>query len=177
MNHTLPDGWFNDQDILTYRMLAEQVPDGGTICELGVWMGRSLCSIADIIDRKNLKVVAIDTFEGSPCDIEMQEFAKVNDLQRTFIYNLLALGVELETHKMTTTEAVQFFEDKSFDLVFIDADHSYESVNEDIKNWLPKCKGTIAGHDYNTWEGVTRAVNEHFKKAEFFGAVWYVVLL
>ena len=48
----LPDGWFHDGDIKQYRKLVEQVPDNGTIIELGVWKGRSLCSIADLIKKK-----------------------------------------------------------------------------------------------------------------------------
>jgi hypothetical protein len=47
--------------------------------------------------------------------------------------------------------------------VYIDANHSYESVQQDIASWWPKVrsKGIIGGHDF-TWEhdGVIRAVTE-----------------
>lgn len=41
------------------------------------------------------------------------------------------------------------FTDKSFDLVYIDADHSYQNVSNDITAWLPKVKpnGVLCGHD------------------------------
>ncbi len=37
------------------------------------------------------------------------------------------------------------------DLVFIDGDHSYECVRQDIDSWMPKVRpgGILAGHDYN----------------------------
>lgn len=55
--------------------------------------------------------------------------------------------------------------DETFDLVFIDADHSYRAVRDDIAAWLPKVThgGILAGHDYNyEWPGVIRAVDEAF---------------
>lgn len=42
------------------------------------------------------------------------------------------------------------FEDNSLDLVYIDGNHAYDWVKEDIELWWPKIKkgGVIAGHDY-----------------------------
>jgi predicted O-methyltransferase YrrM len=53
------------------------------------------------------------------------------------------------------------------DLVYIDADHSYESCKEDILLWSPKVKigGIICGHDYTLENpGVIKAVDELFNK-------------
>jgi murein L,D-transpeptidase YafK len=59
-------------------------------------------------------------------------------------------------------------DDNSLDLVFIDADHSYEGCKHDIKAWLPKVKkgGYISGHDYNHPDQgeVKKAVDEMFGK-------------
>ena len=67
---------------------------------------------------------------------------------------------------MTSKEASKMFDDKSLDIVFIDADHRYKSVKEDIELWLPKIRkgGVISGHDYGSkrWPGVERAVKEKF---------------
>jgi hypothetical protein len=46
---TLPEGWFSEKDIETYRNLFESLKDGASVCELGVWKGRSICSVADIV--------------------------------------------------------------------------------------------------------------------------------
>lgn len=57
-------------------------------------------------------------------------------------------------------------EDNSLDIVYIDADHTYEHCLEDIKCWQPKVKkgGILCGHDYGTffWKGVKQAVDESF---------------
>lgn len=65
-------------------------------------------------------------------------------------------------------QAARYFEDEWFDFVFIDANHKYEGVKEDIGLWWPKVKpgGLLLGHDYNGRLdkkgkfGVKRAVDE-----------------
>jgi len=71
--------------------------------------------------------------------------------------------------RMNTEEAHKFIADHSLGFVYIDAQHRYENVRDDIKNWLPKVKkgGVIAGHDYNPWGdpsrgGVAKAVDQRF---------------
>lgn len=67
----------------------------------------------------------------------------------------------------TSLNAAKDIEDGSLDFVFIDGEHSYKSVDEDIKAWTPKVRigGIVSGHDYyvtrtgNT--GVIRAVDEY----------------
>ena len=46
--------------------------------------------------------------------------------------------------------ASEIFEDESLDFVYIDANHAYDFVVEDIKLWFPKLKkgGVFSGHDY-----------------------------
>ncbi len=46
--------------------------------------------------------------------------------------------------------AANHFRDEFFDFVYLDADHSYEGVVNDIEAWYPKLKkgGVLAGHDY-----------------------------
>lgn len=60
--------------------------------------------------------------------------------------------------RQTSKEASKMFQDKSLDFVYIDANHSYNSVKEDMELWWPKVKdgGFLCGHDYmNTKEGNT----------------------
>jgi hypothetical protein len=68
-----------------------------------------------------------------------------------------------------SVEASKRFEDKSLDFVYIDGDHSYKAVMEDIKAWLPKLKprGIMAGDDYirshrgKQYYNVVDAVNDY----------------
>lgn len=72
---------------------------------------------------------------------------------------------------LDSVEAARKFSDGSVDLVFLDADHSYEGVTEDIRAWWPKVRegGWIGGHDFGGWAvveghrkyfGVERAVRD-----------------
>ena len=79
---------------------------------------------------------------------------------------------------MSSLEASNLFDDNVFDLIYIDADHTYESVKNDLNSWYSKLKngGIFAGHDYceyyiestKTKFGVVKAVDEfvHEKKLD-----------
>jgi hypothetical protein len=63
--------------------------------------------------------------------------------------------------KKTSKEASSLVPN-GLDLVFIDGNHDYEFVKEDIELWLPKLRpgGILAGHDYERFSGVKSAVHE-----------------
>ena len=72
-----------------------------------------------------------------------------------------------------SNEVYKQFDDHYFDLVYLDANHSYESVYEDISLWINKVKhgGYICGHDYvdgyiqnHGQFGVKSAVKDFFKR-------------
>lgn len=67
------------------------------------------------------------------------------------------------------------FENNSIDAIYIDGNHSYEAVMEDIKYWSPKVKqgGLIVGDDYLTFEGVRKAVNDSFSNFNKSGNTWF----
>lgn len=70
--------------------------------------------------------------------------------------------------KKFSNDAISMFADNSIDFLYIDGDHRYEFVKQDLQNYVPKVKlgGIISGHDYG-WggkEGVNRAVDEFFKE-------------
>jgi hypothetical protein len=66
------------------------------------------------------------------------------------------------THiRKPSVEAAKEIEDNSLDAIFVDGDHSYTAVKEDLTAWWPKIRteGTICGDDY--WmPDVARAVHE-----------------
>lgn len=79
--------------------------------------------------------------------------------------------------KMTSEEATTHIEDKSLDFVYIDADHHYEHVKQDILLWAPKLRegGMLAGHDYSETKtvGVKRAVDEIVGEVSLENTVWW----
>jgi hypothetical protein len=52
--------------------------------------------------------------------------------------------------RMDSKEASKLFNDESLDFVYIDANHTYEAVKEDLKCWYDKVRvgGVVMGHDY-----------------------------
>jgi len=56
------------------------------------------------------------------------------------------------------------FEDGSVDFVYIDANHTYPCVKEDIGLWAPKVKvgGLVCGHDYFETKNVRKLVELDF---------------
>jgi hypothetical protein len=49
-----------------------------------------------------------------------------------------------------SVEAARDFENESIDFVFIDGDHEFQAITNDIAEWIKKVKkgGIISGHDY-----------------------------
>ena len=62
---------------------------------------------------------------------------------------ILGLVEVVKPMVMTSRVASSIFKNESVDLVFIDGNHVYEHIREDILLWLPKIKdgGMIFGHD------------------------------
>lgn len=95
---------------------------------------------------------------------EVQDYRYLQTVNRCIPY-----GVRSVVMRMTSEDAAKLFPAGSLDFVYIDANHSYEMVKQDIEMWWPKVRmgGIFAGHDYldgfkNDSEfGVKRAVDEH----------------
>jgi len=64
--------------------------------------------------------------------------------------------------KTDSLNASQKFSDNYFAFVYIDGNHDYDFVLQDLKLWFPKVKnkGLLFGDDYNRPYGVSKAVAE-----------------
>ena len=62
-------------------------------------------------------------------------------------------------------DALSDFEDNSLDFVYLDANHSFQSVINDVCGWLKKVRrgGIISGHDYRRY--VDLDVHQHVVEA------------
>jgi len=131
------------------------------IAEIGVWNSKSTKQIlrgcGDIISQ----YWAVDFWHPSDHpsyrDIITEEWDKLH----FYACRLMYWFPQLHVVRMSSLEAAKIFPKKYFDLVFIDADHTYESVTQDIEAWAPLIKegGLITGHDYNrSHPGVVKAV-------------------
>ena len=107
--------------------------------------------------------------------------AKIKDKEERFKERLsyfMRSGKEkVFLHKETSESYAQKVKDYSLDVVYIDGDHKYASVLNDLDLWYPKLKsgGFLCGHDYNKRPnhkhvGVRQAVDEFldFHNLEIF---------
>jgi predicted O-methyltransferase YrrM len=150
--------------------------------EVGCWLGHSVSYLAQTMRNKpNVKIYAIDLFDDS---YDLKKYDYLEGIRyKLFQKKLIEAKVNdiVIPIKSVSWDGAANFSDESVDFVFIDADHSYESVKKDIEAWLPKIRknGIISGHDYGNGNpsGVKQAVDEKFTNFELKGSCWYSKIL
>jgi len=99
----------------------------------------------------NLKLYLIDSWRS------YGEYVEHHDIEgQTILDNCYKEAKErlapynCEFVRATSMDAVKTFEDKSLDFVFIDANHTFEYVVNDIAEWSKKVRpgGIVSGHDF-----------------------------
>lgn len=135
---------------------------GELAVEIGAYAGQSTELIHD--SRKFQRIISINPFiDGyDPSDIPITEF-KLSDVRFRFYERILKYDNIFHLN-LTSNEASKLFKDNSIDFLYIDGDHQYDCVKNDIITYLTKIKynGIISGHDYTIFAGVKRAVDEVF---------------
>lgn len=139
------------------------------IVEIGCYMGES--TLIFLNSGLTDKIICVDPYSDSLAKAELDHPElgwTMSSVREEFIKRVLLNFPQVELLQTTSVRAARALSDEKFDLVYIDGNHSYESVKEDIAAWLPLVKsgGWIAGHDYNSIEfpGCVRAVDEAFGK-------------
>lgn len=137
--------------------------------ELGVKEGRTTGYL--LTNCSNLKMYAVDLW-SSEAPSSLENYKTWNHLKyfESFLEKVKPYWNRVVILKTSTTQASYCVPDESLDFIFIDAEHSYKSVLEDITNWSPKVKSTgfIIGHDIN-WPTVKQAVDEKFPNRYYKG--------
>lgn len=125
-------------------------------------------------EKRNLKIAEIGAFEGSFAKVILDAFPDCHlslvDLWQTenndFYYSTRSGTVEqayevakkrfahlpnVKMCKGNSSDVSRDFQDESLDIVYIDADHSYQGALKDLVTWFPKVKhgGIISGHDWD----------------------------
>lgn len=163
------DGWMEKDELEQLKLLAE---DSDSIVEIGSWKGRSTKILLEACEGN---VYAVDHWNGSLADLSTLTAAG-RDIYKDFIHNV-GHYPNLIVLRGDSIEMATQFNGNKVDMVFIDAEHTYEGCKADIDAWLPKCKKYICGHDYNLdFPGVVQAVNEKFGKPEICNSIWWVKL-
>ena len=148
------------------------------VVEVGSWKGMSTSVLAKTVADYHGSVFAVDHWMGGE-KTWTSDVAKVVDIYSIFKRNMILLGFWDTIHPlvMDSQTASQIFADGILDLIFIDADHRYESVQKDILAWLPKLKdgGMLCGHDcegyYSQYpEEIKKTIDEHLED-EFISGI------
>jgi hypothetical protein len=157
-------GWFDFEAL--YEKVVREARPGAVLVEVGCWCGRSVAFLGQQAARaaKGLAVYAVEHGRGG-ATVPAPEGGNVAP---QLVANLHRCGLLDHVFPVIapSRRAAGLFADDSVDLVFIDAEHTYESVRDDLQAWWPKVRsgGLLAGHDYG-WPGVARAVEEFFGSA------------
>ena len=112
--------------------------------EIGVWggeFGKILCSTG-------LKLYGVDPYAYEPT---LTVYRKQENMDNAYAVAKETLkDCDYTIIKKHSMEALEDFPDESIDFVYIDGNHMYKFVMEDIVGWTKKVKkgGAICGHDY-----------------------------
>ena len=141
-----------------------------SVCvEVGVWKGE----FSEQILKKDVKSLYLIDPWVSIADFPERWHAVPQD-EMDLIYNNVVSKFSEDTRvkiiKEFSAQAASSFEDNSVDWVYVDGNHSYEFVKEDLNVWWPKISegGAICGDDYMEGKyqtdkldfGVVKAVDE-----------------
>jgi predicted O-methyltransferase YrrM len=156
----IKDGWMSRQEL---QWLAHAAYGHSRIAEIGSWTGRSTRAL---VDNTKGTVLAVDTWLGSKGDLD--DIVAMRGSWWAFgrfHHNLsdAFAGNKLSVMRMDSLKAAKELKDQRFDMIFIDANHTYEAVKGDILAWskLLRTSGMLCGHDFTPqWPGVMQAVEE-----------------
>jgi len=163
-----------------------------TICEIGVRDGGNF---KELIKHGPKLAVAIDCWLDDKIIAHNDMLYTQGELDAQYENFKAEMSDKpfVKIHRGYSFDVAKEYPDEFFDFIYIDADHTYEGVKRDLKDWYPKMKagGVFCGHDYvNKTKklaagylrfGVAQAVDEFVRNNDiktFFTApnsVWGVV--
>jgi predicted O-methyltransferase YrrM len=141
------EAWFDEQSQQVLAGLARSVADvPGLIVEIGAWEGRSTCALANAVHPR--LVHSVDTWHGSPGEISADLAAHRDVFARWQANTTTFTRGNVQAHRMGWREFVPTITDPVA-LVFIDAEHTFVEVRDNIKAMLPLMSsgGVICGDD------------------------------
>lgn len=139
-------------------------------CEIGVHTGTTAVSLLqNLPDIKQYN--AIDPWESyikydgtiykKPGHKKLKNWS---DAMKHFFKITEPFKDKVITYRLQSIEAVENFFDETLDWIFIDANHEYEYIRENLEIWTPKVRkgGIVSGHDYGNkkFPGIKKAVDE-----------------
>jgi hypothetical protein len=165
----------------TAEILSRSVsPTTRLIVEVGSWTGRSTRFLSGL--APGATVVAIDHWEGSAEHKNDPELAPaLPRLYETFLAECWSYRDQIVPVKAKSADGLQCVAEAGLeaDLVYIDADHSFDGVTSDLSAALDLFpRAVVAGDDYD-WDEVRRAVEtvcrDRGLRCESVGSGWRIL--
>lgn len=167
VDNTIP-GYFFIGDYYSLEEIVKQLPNSGTLVEIGTFLGRTAMFWAELLRKHNKKyrIICLDLFENkgeevwknSMISIFAGDIKTVLDLVKnkkdnyTLVKELLAKYPEIELHKFDLYKNTPNELDiKNVTCVFEDAEHTRSGVRQCLNNWYPLLEpnGIYCGHDFS----------------------------
>ena len=130
--------------------------------EVGCYQGSSSCVFSG--EFTEATIYCIDQWKNGYDDNDKSSWVYDMGLVENAFENNIRGRDNIIKQKMSSEEGARVYEDGDLDFVYIDAEHTYEAVKNDLILWKPKIKKGcfIGGHDFNQkdFPGVAEAVKE-----------------
>jgi predicted O-methyltransferase YrrM len=168
------EGWLSDPEAdALYKLARYHSPSANpVVVEIGSWKGKSSSVLAaGLLNKSNPSLFCIDPFgEDENPDYQERYYDPLSNQTNQqpidqFRTNMGRCGVGdiVRAIKGYSFDSIQTWE-RPIDVLFIDANHEYESVLRDFILWSPFVRpgGIVALHDAgDVWPGPTRVASEH----------------
>jgi predicted O-methyltransferase YrrM len=148
--------------------LSQMRPAGVQILEVGSWCGASALAWGEAIDLYfggKGKITCVDAWQpyvdleanSGRADRDMDAALVRGEAFEVFRHNIgfLPAGIDVEIRNGWSGEILPALQPDAYDLVYIDADHTYDAVKSDIENGtrLVRPGGIICGDDLERQAG------------------------
>jgi hypothetical protein len=158
------------------------------VLEVGSWCGASALTWGEAMDLYcgGGRIVCLDAWQPffAP-SVEglaraMDEVLATGEVERVFRDNMrfLPTSVRWEAEKGVSDELLLTLLRASFDIAYLDGDHSYEAVARDIDQSIPllRADGILCGDDFDRehHDGVVCAVLERFGLVSEWHGLWAI---
>lgn len=140
-----------EQKIVLETLAKSVAKPGCRFLEIGSWCGDSTVILGKIAQKYGGHLFCVDGWKGS-VGTELDEIASKVDVFSIFWNRICEEGLEDVVVPIRTRSdiAAEILKENTFDFIFIDGDHRYDSVLQDIKLYVSlvnKDGGILCGHD------------------------------
>jgi hypothetical protein len=162
-NEIISMRYYDDTIVNGLKDLINNLPSNIIMIEIGSYCGEST---EIFLQSGKIKMIyCIDPWETDYDDNDDASKSNMKLAESIFDNKIINRFNQTVKIKLPSNIAKNLFDDASVDFVYIDGNHTYQYVKDDLINYLPKIKngGFIGGHDFtNPNFPVKKAIIDYF---------------